>query len=156
MDVPAPLRLHAEHLERHGSLDPQPRRHSPSRRRRQGSHIDARDVAAVAARLLVDGGHAGKAYELSGPTALTYGEVAAILSDVLGRAIAYESQSDDEALAEMAAADLSPAYAADMLDLVRFYRRGGGARVTADVRELLGREPIGFAQFAREHADAFR
>jgi uncharacterized protein YbjT (DUF2867 family) len=40
------------------------------------SFIDVRDVAAVATRTLTSPGHAGKTYELNGPEALTYGEVA--------------------------------------------------------------------------------
>ncbi|MGH8773124.1 MAG: NAD(P)H-binding protein, partial [Burkholderiales bacterium] len=46
----------------------------------QISHIDVRDIARVAARVLTSPGHEGKAYELSGPQALTYGEAANALS----------------------------------------------------------------------------
>ncbi len=49
------------------------------------SHIDARDIARVAARVLTTSGHEGKAYELSGPHDLSYREVAGVLSRVLAR-----------------------------------------------------------------------
>ena len=51
------------------------------------SFVDARDVAAVAARTLIKPGHTHRAYALTGAEALTYGEVARLLSDVLGRPI---------------------------------------------------------------------
>ena len=51
------------------------------------AHVDARDVAAVAARCLPEGGHDGQAHTPTGPTALTYDECTAILSEVLGRPI---------------------------------------------------------------------
>lgn len=51
------------------------------------AHVDARDVAAVVARCLTEGGHDGQAYTPTAPAALTYDECAAILSEVLGRPI---------------------------------------------------------------------
>ena len=51
------------------------------------AHVDARDVAAVAARCLPEGGHDGQAYTPTGPAALTYDECAAILSEVRGHPI---------------------------------------------------------------------
>ena len=47
------------------------------------SHIDLRDVAAVAVKVLTTDGHEGKAYTLTGPRALTNAELAQILSDDL-------------------------------------------------------------------------
>src|SRR5207248_6455688 len=45
------------------------------------SHIDIRDVAAVAVKALTEDGHVGNAYTLTGPEALTNAEIAQILSD---------------------------------------------------------------------------
>lgn len=53
--------------------------------------VDARDVATVAVMALTDTArHNGKAYTLTGPQALAFDEVATMLSQVLGRSIAYE------------------------------------------------------------------
>jgi len=57
------------------------------------SFVDARDVAAVAARVLTEEGHAGRAYPLTGAQALDYDEVAAVLSAVLGRRVIYTHPS---------------------------------------------------------------
>jgi uncharacterized protein YbjT (DUF2867 family) len=51
------------------------------------SHIDARDIGRVAARVLAEPGHEGKAYDLSGPRALRRDEIAECLSHALGRTI---------------------------------------------------------------------
>ena len=120
------------------------------------SHIDARDVARVAARALTTRGHEAKAYELSGPQALSYDEAADILSRVLDRRISYVALSDDAAKAGMLAAGMPDFYADHMLDLFRAYRTGVASPVTADVKAVTGREPLAFEQFARDYADAFR
>lgn len=119
------------------------------------SHIDVRDVAEVAVRVLTTSGHDGMAYELSGSIALTYHEAADILSKVLGRKITYVSLTDDEARARMRAAGLPDPYIAEVIDLFQAYRRGCGEQVTPDVRALLGRDPTTFEQFARDHASSF-
>ena len=46
-----------------------------------------RDIAAVAAAALAEEGHEGKTYHLTGPEALSHGEMAEKLSGVLGRRI---------------------------------------------------------------------
>lgn len=52
--------------------------------------VDLEDVAAAAANVLTEPGHAGATYELAGPEPLTQTEVAAILSQVLGRPVRAE------------------------------------------------------------------
>lgn len=59
------------------------------------SHIDARDIGAVPARVLTEPGHDGRAYALSGPQALSYGQMAEMLSAALGRRIEYVATSDE-------------------------------------------------------------
>src|SRR5215472_7165643 len=52
------------------------------------SFIDVRDIAEATAKILTDpAAHAGRAYELNGPEALNYKEVAAMISKVLGRLV---------------------------------------------------------------------
>ena len=56
--------------------------------------IDARDIAAVAERALLDAGHDGRVYELSGPEALTLPRTAELLSDALGRPVGPRGDHD--------------------------------------------------------------
>src|SRR5205823_591100 len=46
--------------------------------------VDTRDIAAVAVKTLTEDGHAGQTYELTGPEALTYTEIAAQISAAIG------------------------------------------------------------------------
>lgn len=118
------------------------------------SHIDARDIAAVAARVLTEEGHAGKAYDLSGPRALGHEELAALLSRALGRPIRYVPVSDEEVGQTARAAGWPPQEADALVDLNRYFRSGACAAVSDAVSALLGRWPLDFEQFAREHAAA--
>ena len=119
------------------------------------SHVDVRDIAAVAVKVLTEAGHEGQAYSLSGPAALTYGEIAAELSAATGRDIRYVNITDDDVKGSMVAAGTPEAYANAYIDLQRYYRTGAGANVTGDVRRLLGRDAISFARYAKDNAAAF-
>jgi uncharacterized protein YbjT (DUF2867 family) len=120
------------------------------------SHVDARDIGAVAARTLTDAGHEGKAYALSGPESLSYSEIAAILSKSLGREIRYVAISDVDYKQGAMAAGIPEPYADALIDLSRHYRTGQMSQVTRDVTAVSGRDPIHFEQFARDYAAALR
>ncbi|HET6373843.1 MAG TPA: SDR family oxidoreductase [Candidatus Polarisedimenticolia bacterium] len=120
------------------------------------SHIDARDIAAVAARTLLDDGHAGMSYELSGPEALTYSEIAEKLSAAAGKTIRYVDLPEAEFRAGLLAAGADPAAAEALIDLVHYYIAGQAGTISPAVLKITGREPIPFDRFARDHADAFR
>src|SRR5665647_1286210 len=53
------------------------------------SYVDARDIGAMAAKVLTEPGHEGQAYHLTGPEALSDDDIAARLSEVLGRTISH-------------------------------------------------------------------
>jgi uncharacterized protein YbjT (DUF2867 family) len=108
--------------------------------------IDPADIAAVAAVALTQG--AAPELELSGPEALTPGEQLAILAEVLHRPLRYEPQADEAARAELLAAGTpEPIVGA----LFRFFSDGefDDSRVVGTVREITGREPGRFADWAR-------
>ena len=61
------------------------------------AHVDVRDIAAVAVKALTEPTtHAGQAYTLTGPEAMTYDELAKELSKVLGRSISHISLSPSD------------------------------------------------------------
>jgi uncharacterized protein YbjT (DUF2867 family) len=116
------------------------------------SHVDVRDIAAVAVCALTEPGHEGKAYMLTGPAALTYDELARELSEVLGRSIHHVSLPPAELKQGMLALGMPDELADRMLDLERYFREGGASRITDDIRRVTGRDPRHFAQFIREIA----
>lgn len=118
--------------------------------------IDARDVAAVAAEIAADpAGHAGKTYWLTGPALVSYAEVAAVLSQLLGRPVTYRPLSFEEDRAGMVAAGV-PAPVAEMnAQAFSLIAEGDAAWLSDDVPTLLGRQARSFRQFATDHRSAF-
>ncbi len=119
------------------------------------SFIDARDVAAVAVRALsvphiVDGG-----IDLTGSEALTYGEVAALFTEVLGREITYSNPAPLAFGIEMQRRGIKPEFVNVMILIYNTNRFGLAARVTGEVRRILGREPIAARAFVRDFKRAF-
>jgi uncharacterized protein YbjT (DUF2867 family) len=119
------------------------------------SHVDARDVASVAAVALTEEGHEGRAYDLSGPEALTYPQIAAILSRVLGRPISFESISAAEFTRSMLQLGSPEWMPASILDLTQYALQGQASDVLGSIPQILGRKPIAFDRFARDHREAF-
>ncbi|MBU8974636.1 SDR family oxidoreductase [Lysobacter sp. MMG2] len=117
------------------------------------SHVDVRDIAAVAVQaLLHPGQHAGHAYTLTGPDAFTYDELAETLSHALGRTITHVALPPNELRYGMADWGLPDEIADRLIDLERYFRSGEAALVTGDIERITGRAPRRFADYAREVA----
>ena len=113
------------------------------------------DIGAVAAAVLVRGGHGGRTYTLTGPEALTVPQQVAAISAAVGREIRYVEQSEEEARAEMLAAG-RPAEVVDVLLGGKRDMPVEGYTVTSAVEDVLGRPARSFASWADEHAGDFR
>jgi uncharacterized protein YbjT (DUF2867 family) len=119
-------------------------------------HIDARDVAAVAAEIAVaPAAHAGRTYWPSGPEALSGADVAAVLSRVLERTVSFHAISYEQQRDALVGVGMPSAVAEDTARVLALMQDGDCEYVTDDVQTILGREPRSFEQFAREYAGAF-
>jgi uncharacterized protein YbjT (DUF2867 family) len=118
--------------------------------------VDARDVGAVAAEIAASpASHAGRSYWLTGPELISNYDVAAVLSELLGRAVTYTELSFEENRAAMIRAAV-PAPVAEMNAQAFSLTADGDAEwVTDDVAAILGRPARAFRQFATDHATAF-
>jgi len=119
--------------------------------------IDARDIAACAARVLLDDPdrHHGETYTLTGPSSLSFDEVARHLGLALGRPITYLPVSD-EAKRETLLGYGVPDWIVGMVEeYARAYASGWGDFTTDTVAGLLGRPPRDLAGFVRDHTAAF-
>jgi uncharacterized protein YbjT (DUF2867 family) len=118
----------------------------------QVSMIDARDVAEVAARVLTEHGHAGRAYTLTGPQPIGYAEIAEVYSRIVGRTVRWEPVTLEQARAAMPAGGLPEVLATGFCEIMRGYRRGGSTRaVSPAVHQLTGRVPRSFDRFVTDH-----
>lgn len=118
--------------------------------------VDPRDIAEVAAVALIEPGHDGATYELSGPEAITYDRVAAALSAAAGSPIAFRDVGDDTARS-MLVADGVPEMVADAIVAIFAAQRAGAlSGVTGTIQELTGRAPRTVEEWAHDNRDAFR
>lgn len=121
--------------------------------------VDVKDVAAVAARVLAEEDHAGRAYELTGPEAQSFADVARKISTITGREVRFVEVSPEEARRAMVAAG-TPEWSANATIELYLWFLGGegttnGSAVTLAVEEVLDRPPRSFEQFVRENVGRF-
>jgi len=117
------------------------------------SFVHVRDVAAVAVELLLNQDrHQGKAYNVTGGEALSNAEVAEIISSVTGKKITYVDVPDDAAEKSMRDMGMPEVLIDQTMSLNRITRAGYAAIIATTVKEITGKEPITFRQFAKDNA----
>lgn len=121
------------------------------------SLVDTRDIAAVAATILRNPTpHAGKAYTLTGGEALTTQQFVAEISSALGKPVAYQPVSFEQAVEAMKGMGM-PGWMIELFDsLNRVISAGYAAGVSPDVEHLLGRKPITARRFVQDNVAAWR
>lgn len=104
--------------------------------------VDVLDIAAVAARLLAgEVDLVGEAVPVTGGVALGYADVAAELGRVLGRDVAYERQSREEARIALQRSGQPDWHVEILLQFNRAFAEGAAAQVSDTVERVLGRPP---------------
>lgn len=111
------------------------------------SLVDLEDVAEAAARVLTEPGHVGATYELVGTPPLPQTEVAAMLSEALGRPV--RAEAEPIGAWEARAAGLGDYQRETLISMFRYYERHGLAGNPNVLRWLLGRAPTPLVEFAR-------
>ena len=110
---------------------------------------DAEDIAAVAVHALT-GEHAPDTdLVLTGPEALSYDDIAAIMTEVTGRLVVHRSLSDEQ-MRDRLAAQIPEEFAAMLAGLDRAIAEGSEDRVTDAVQRLTGRPARTFRAFLEE------
>lgn len=116
------------------------------------NRVDVRDVAAVAATALLDPGFESREVAAVGPDSWTGESIAAVYSELLGREIRYPGD-DLDAWAAAARGFLPEWLVHDLALMFAEFQDSGLAASEAELaetREILGREPRPFRDFARE------
>jgi uncharacterized protein YbjT (DUF2867 family) len=117
---------------------------------RRAGFVDARDVADAAVTVLTDDGHHGRAYDLTGPEALTYAEVAEVLATASGRPVRHVDADVDRHRAHFARSGRPDSWTDHMLHLFVLVRAGVFDGVSDDVQRLTGHAPRSLAAYAEE------
>jgi (4-alkanoyl-5-oxo-2,5-dihydrofuran-3-yl)methyl phosphate reductase len=119
--------------------------------------IDPEDIAESAATVLTTPGHEGKAYELSGPDALTTAQQVEAVGRAIGKDLKYVNVPDDAARQSMLGMGMSQAYVDAMISLIQMLRGIGRIEpYPGDVETLTGHKPRAFSQWAEANAAAFK
>jgi uncharacterized protein YbjT (DUF2867 family) len=113
------------------------------------------DIARVAAEVLRSPTWEGQTLALTGPQALTYGEMTAAIGAAIGKPVAFEALSDSQAREQLLALGLPPPLTEGLVALWRTVREGKVGRVTDSVERVTGRTALTFDHWARDHAAAF-
>jgi len=121
------------------------------------SFIDTRDIANVAARVLIaPAEHRGRAYTLTGPEAIDYHHVASSLSATLGRPVVYEPIGLLRYRRELMAQQLPPAFVNVQLLINVIARAGLAAKVDPTLPQLLQRPARTLPDYIRDHRDLWQ
>lgn len=119
------------------------------------SFVAADDVVAVATAALTESGHEYHAYDVTGPEALTYHDVAHTLSDALDRTVTYEAPSLVRFARHSRRLGRDWSFLLVIAALYTTARLGLAGRVSDDVQRVLDRPPISFREWAARNITAF-
>ncbi|MDI5965560.1 NAD(P)H-binding protein [Streptantibioticus silvisoli] len=116
--------------------------------------IHEADIADAAVAALTGAGHEGRAYFMTGGESLTQRRQVELIAAAAGRPVAVEDL-DPEQWREQVAAFMPAPVADTLLGMWRGALDGPG-RTDGTVRDITGATPRTFADWAADHADAFR
>jgi uncharacterized protein YbjT (DUF2867 family) len=119
------------------------------------STIHERDVAAVAARALVNPAHAGHSYVLTGPQSLIQRDKVRLIGEAIGKELSFEELPPEQLRQAMLAQGLLEDVPDRLLGSLADYAKQPGPS-SDTVEQVLGRPAHTFAEWAAEHAAAFR
>jgi uncharacterized protein YbjT (DUF2867 family) len=118
--------------------------------------IHSEDIADIAVKALTQQSYIGESLPVTGPEMLSYPEMLAKISAVIGKTLRYETLSDEEERRQLIARN-RPAHMVEALSSVfRATREGRIAGITDTVERVLGRKPHSFDRWLEQHATAFQ
>lgn len=120
------------------------------------SFVDTRDIADVAVAALLDSGHAGQVYTLTGPRALTWAEVTELIGEAAGHEVRHVDPPLDDYLGTLSSRGVAK-------PTIEYYKRiygsieqGRTSIVSTDVERVTGHPPRAFAAFLEENNNRWR
>lgn len=113
------------------------------------SHVDARDVAAVAAACLTEAGHENQSYVLTGLKAITFDEIADIFAKALDRDVKYVDLPPADLKAARLANGEPEWYLDGELELFACWKQGAGTAVTNAIADIIHRSATTYEEFAQ-------
>jgi len=100
--------------------------------------------------------HKNKAYNITGPAAISNYEIADILSNIAEKKVTYVDVSVNDTRNVMKNAGMQEWGVDALMELFEFQKAGNASVISPDVERVVGRKPISFTQFATDYAQSFR
>lgn len=119
------------------------------------STVDVRDLAQATVNILTQPGHENKVYDFTGPEALSFADVAQIISDQIGKPVEYIAVPPEAAEQAMIEHGMPAWNAKALAEIQAVFATGEYADTVEDLANVLGRKPISFAEFAKDMETAF-
>lgn len=112
--------------------------------------IDARDVATAAATVLTTSGHSGRTYTLTGPRAVTFDQVAELVSSAGGAGCVHSRIAPEGVRTAMLQSGAESWFAFDMARLHTMLAAGYEDLVTEDLPHVIGDEGRDISSFVQD------
>lgn len=109
------------------------------------------DIAEAQAVVLTQEGHENKIYSLTGDPAVSYADIAKILSDTRGTSVPLIPVTDAEYVANYVEEGLPEPVARFALEWVHAANLGEWGELTGDLERLIGRKPMTTADYLRDN-----
>jgi NAD(P)H dehydrogenase (quinone) len=107
------------------------------------------DLAEAHGAILTQPGHENKTYTLTGSPAVSFAEMAEIISKITGKKVPLLTVSDNEYIETMVSSGIPNFVAPFLLDWVKGINRGEWDNVTGDLEKLIGRKPVTTEEYFR-------
>lgn len=120
------------------------------------SWVDMRDIGAVNLRVLLSPeDYRSQTLVITGPEALSYADVVAVMNNALGKSTTYVSVTDEDAINAMTELGFPEFQIKLMIDLNQCIREGFSEEITTTVKDITGKDPITFQQFLQDNKQAW-
>jgi uncharacterized protein YbjT (DUF2867 family) len=118
--------------------------------------VDPRDIAAVAVAALTQPGHEGRAYDITGPQALSAADQVKTISDEIGKPVTHIDIPEAAARESMISAGMPAEIAEALAEFMADVRAGRSATISDGVMRVTGRPARPFAAWVHENTAAFQ
>ncbi|MGV0877575.1 SDR family oxidoreductase [Martelella sp. FLE1502] len=115
----------------------------------KAAYASREDLAEAHAVVLSEAGHEFKDYALYGGPAVSFADIAQILSEISGKAVPFNAMSDRDYIAQLVSLGLPEPAAGFMLRWVQGVNAGEWDGESGDLDKLLGRKPVTPVEYLR-------
>lgn len=117
--------------------------------------LNVGDIGEIAANILSSKGHAGKAYNITGPQLLSGIDMAKIFTDVTGQTVNYISPDEPTTLVSLLSSGWPEWQAKGLVELFEVFASNQAAVVSPDGEQLLGRPLTTMQNYIADNQSAF-